>query len=199
MYYDEEKLSDFKNIVLTDIESKIKNIEEETRKLEEVELKAAREKTLDEIFTYMQKKIKDIKSKYKYSINKEKYEKKIKILQFRKSLTENIKKSCEEKIYNYTKEKEYEKYILENIKKTIEKYSIKNAYVLVRKEDLKIERNILNIENVEKIDSDKYNHLGGFKILDNEKNIEIDETFETALKNEMIKFNETYDLNIKNY
>ena len=199
MSYDKQKLISFKDFVFKKVLEQTKQLKEKILKYEEEEFKKEIEQIKNKNLEELEEKIKNLKSKYKYKTSKKSFEIKQKILNKRNSLIDNLIKMCEEKIEDFSKTKEYETYLIKKIKTSLENNSCSNILVKIKKEDLKLKEKILEIKNVKEVEKDKKIILGGFKIIDYEKSIEIDETFDTTLKEAIKNFYKTANLNLKNF
>ena len=89
-------------------------------------------------------------------------------------------------------------YLLSGIKNAVDKFSIQSAKIQLRKEDLKFRDELLKIKELSGITSDHKNKLGGFKLIDSDRGIMIDQTLETILKDQVRRFSKTDGLRIKN-
>ncbi len=198
MSYSKQKLENFRSSVLEDIKIKTENIKHEVYNYEKRELDNAKQQALDEIFPYMQRKIKTLKEKYKHKLTQKKFEAKKYILTFRNGLVKNIIKSCEENVLNFTKSEKYKEYMLNKIKEVLCSQNCIGVEIKLKSEDLAFKEDILKMEGIKEVSVDFYNTLGGFKLVDSKNRIEIDETFETLLYYEVKNFYRNYELKLEN-
>lgn len=199
MSYDEKKLISFKEEILKDIEKKVKISIEEALKKKEKHLEKIKEKISIEEQKKLEEKTIEIKSKYRYEITKKDLEAKKEILVYRNKLIENIIENCEKNLKNFAKTLEYENYIIRKIKKNIKETEKEEIIIKIGEQDLKYENQIKTLYERIDVQLDKKNVLGGFKLIDIKNKIEIDETFETALKAIIKDFYKTNKLNLKNF
>ncbi len=201
MSYDEKKLISFKETIFKDIEKKAEILIEEALKNKKEYLKKFEERILVNEQKKLEEKTIELESKYKHEVTRKEFEAKREILTYRNKLIEDIIENCERNLTNFSKTLEYETYMLEKIKKTIDEEKREKIIIKIREKDLKLETQIKSLnERIEiKIEIDKKNILGGFKLMDIKNSIEIDETFKTALTTIMQDFYKTSKLNLKNF
>lgn len=199
MSYDEKKLISFKETIFRDIEEKAKILVEEALKNKEEYLKKFEEKILVNEQKKLEEKIIELESKYKHELTRKEFESKREILAYRNKLIEDIIENCEKNLTNFSKTLEYETYLLEKVKKTINEEKREKIIIRVREQDLKFETQIKALDERIEIEVDKKNILGGFKLIDIKNSIEVDETFKTALNMVMQDFYKTSKLNLKNF
>lgn len=199
MSYDEKKLISFKETIFKDIEEKAKILVEEALKSKEEYLKKFEEKILVNEQKKLEEKIIELESKYKHELTRKEFESKREVLAYRNKLIEDIIENCEKNLTNFSKTLEYETYLLEKVKKTINEEKREKIIIRVREQDLKFETQIKALDERIEIEVDKKNILGGFKLIDIKNSIEVDETFKTALNMVMQDFYKTSKLNLKNF
>lgn len=199
MSYDEKKLISFKETIFRDIEEKAKILVEEALKNKEEYLKRFEEKILVNEQKKLEEKIIELESKYKHELTRKEFESKREVLAYRNKLIEDIIENCEKNLTNFSKTLEYETYLLEKVKKTINEEKREKIIIRIREQDLKFETQIKALDERIEIEVDKKNILGGFKLIDIKNSIEVDETFKTALNMVMQDFYKTSKLNLKNF
>lgn len=199
MSYDEKKLISFKETIFKDIEEKAKILVEEALKNKKEYLKRFEEKILVNEQKKLEEKIIELESKYKHELTRKEFESKREVLAYRNKLIEDIIENCEKNLTNFSKTLEYETYLLEKVKKTINEEKREKIIIRVREQDLKFETQIKALDERIEIEVDKKNILGGFKLIDIKNSIEVDETFKTALNMVMQNFYKTSKLNLKNF
>ena len=199
MSYDEKKLISFKETIFKDIEKKAEILIEEALKNKEEYLKKFEEKVLVNEQKELEEKTIELDSKYKHELTKKEFESKREILAYRNKLIEEIIENCERNLNNFSKTLEYETYLLEKVKKTINEEKREKVIIKIREQDLKFEAQIKSLNERIEIEIDKKNILGGFKLIDIKNSVEIDETFKTALNTIMQDFYKTSKLNLKNF
>lgn len=199
MSYDEKKLISFKETIFRDIEEKAKILVEEALKNKEEYLKRFEEKILVNEQKKLEEKIIELESKYKHELTRKEFESKREVLAYRNKLIEDIIENCEKNLTNFSKTLEYETYLLEKVKKTINEEKREKIIIKIREQDLKFETQIKALDERIEIEVDKKNILGGFKLIDIKNSVEVDETFKTALNMVMQDFYKTSKLNLKNF
>ena len=199
MSYDEKKLISFKDAIFKKVYEQTEQLKEKILKFEEEEFKKEIEQIKNESLKKLEEKIKNLKSDYKFKISKKSFEVKQEILRKRNNLVEQLIKMCEKNIKDFSKTKEYKTYLIKKIQTCLEKNSCTNSLIKIKKEDLELKEEILTIQNVKKVEPDRKIVLGGFKIIDFEKYVEVDETFDTALEESIKNFYKTTELNLKNF
>ena len=198
MSYDKKKLENFKSSIFEDIKLKTANIKHDIYAYEKKELDDAKQQALDEIFQYMQGRIKDLKDSYEYKLTEKKFEIKKYILSFRNSLVKDIVESCEKNIIDFAKSEKYIEYMLNKIRNVLCEQNLVGVEISVKNGDLAFKEDILKIEKVKEVSVDVNNVLGGFKLIDRKSKIEIDETFETLLHYSIKNFYMNCELMLEN-
>lgn len=198
MSYDKKKLENFKSSIFEDIKLKTANIKHDIYAYEKKELDDAKQQALDEIFQYMQGRIKDLKDSYEYKLTEKKFEIKKYILSFRNSLVKDIVESCEKNIIGFAKSEKYIEYMLNKIRNVLCEQNLVGVEISVKNGDLAFKEDILKIEKVKEVSVDVNNVLGGFKLIDRKSKIEIDETFETLLHYSIKNFYMNCELMLEN-
>ena len=198
MSYDKQKLLRFQESVLKDVDDKIARMNRNISKYEQRELENAKQQQLEIIFTYMQDRVQSLKSEYAHRVTQKSLDLKKQVLCFRNELVERIVHECETQILQFVDSSKYMPYLLSGIKNAIDKFSIQSAKIQLRKEDLKFRDEFLKIKELSGITSDHKNKLGGFKLIDSERGIMIDQTLETILKDQVRRFSKTDGVRIKN-
>lgn len=198
MSYDEQKLLRFQESVFKDVDEKIARMNHNILKYEQRELENAKQQQLDIIFTYMQDRVQSLKSEYAHRFTQKSLELKREVICFRNGLVEKIVDECKTQILQFVDSDKYMPYLLSGIKNAVDKFSIQSAKIQLRKEDLKFRDELLKIKELSGIISDNKNKLGGFKLVDPERGIMIDQTLETILQDQIRRFSATDGLRIKN-
>lgn len=198
MAYDEQKLLRFKESVLNDADKKIAQMKSDALKYEQTELENIKNQNYDKIFNYMQNKVRDIKWKYSRKITKKSLELKKETLVFRNELVNKLFKQCEQEIINFINSDKYKEYLLNLVKKSSSDFVCDNAKIKIRKEDLKLKEELLELPGISKVEVDDENQFGGFKLIDEKCNLMLDETIASKLDSERKYFYKTSMLTIIN-
>ncbi len=199
MSYSKERLLSFKEMILQNTKEKATKLKNEVLQQRQEELEKIKQQSLIKISSQTEEKIKKIKKDYEYKINKKNLDINKNFLNHRNKLIEQLFEICKNKIKDFSKTQEYEKYIIKKIEKHLKNDNFKDVTVIIRHEDIKFEKEILKIEQVKKVEVDAKISLGGIKIFDEKQKIEIDETFDAALIKITKKFHQTSLLNLKNF
>lgn len=198
MSYDKQKLLRFQEAILEDADEKIARMNQNVSKYEQRELNNTKQQKLEEIFTYMQNRVRHLKSKFNYKLTKKSLEFKKEILSFRNELIEKVMKQSENEILNFVHSDEYKNYLLNKVKQVFDEFNFNNAKIKIRREDIKFKEDILNCGNISEVLIDDHNKLGGFIAFDPKSNVMIDKTISTILDNQRQHFLKTSGLIIKN-
>ncbi len=198
MAYDEQKLLRFKESVLNDADKKIAQMKSDALKYEQTELENIKNQNYDKIFNYMQNKVRDIKWKYSRKITKKSLELKKETLVFRNELVNKLFKQCEQEIINFINSDKYKEYLLNLVKKSSSDFVCDNAKIKIRKEDLKLKEELLELPGISKVEVDDENQFGGFNLIDEKCNLMLDETIASKLDSERKYFYKTSMLTIIN-
>ncbi len=198
MSYDKQKLLRFQEAILEDADEKIARMNQNVSKYEQRELNNTKQQKLEEIFTYMQNRVRHLKSEFNYKLTKKSLEFKKEILSFRNELIEKVMKQSENEILNFVHSDEYKNYLLNKVKQVFDEFNFNNAKIKIRREDLKFKEDILNCGNISEVLIDDHNKLGGFIAFDPKSNVMIDKTISTILDNQRQHFLKTSGLIIKN-
>ncbi len=196
MAYDKEKLSRFQDTVLAEADEKIAKLNEEATEYEKSELEKTRQQEYDKMFTYMQSKVRNIQWKYRREVTRKNLESKRKTLEFRGELVVKVFDACEQKLLAYASSEEYRKYLIEHAKKASQGFDCKGAVVLVRKEDIGLEKELLAATGAKSVAVDKANRLGGFQIENRNTGLLLDETLNGYLADQRQYFYETSGLTV---
>lgn len=181
MAYDENKLKQFKNTVLSEAEKEIEKIKKETIDFEKTELEKARQDEYDKIFNVMQERVHDIQWKYKRELTKKSLNVKREILILRNELVEKLFLEAREKLLAFSKSNDYEHFLIELAKKVYNDFKCDDIEILLREDDMKFKDAFKKIFNIDSFSIDKTNKLGGFKVINHKDNILLDCTIEDKL------------------
>ena len=184
MSYDKQKLLRFQEAILEDADEKIARMNQNVSKYEQRELNNTKQQKLEEIFTYMQNRVRHLKSEFNYKLTKKSLEFKKEILSSRNELIEKVMKQSENEILNFVHSDEYKNYLLNKVKQVFDEFNFSNAKIKIRREDLKFKEDILNCGNISEVLIDDHNKLGGFTAIDPKSNILVDKTIATILDNQ---------------
>ncbi len=108
-----------------------------------------------------------------------------KFLRLKNELTDQLFTEITSKLEAFVKSESYEQYLLDGIKKTVDKYE--NISIILSEADMKHAERIKKELNVE-VASSNEDFLGGFKAVLIGKNAIVDNTFRTKLEDEKESF-----------
>ena len=196
MAYDNEKLQRFEQSVLMEAEKKIKDIQAETEKVKADELENTRQKEYDKMFSVMQEQVHQLQLKYRQEVTKVELDGKRELLEFRNQLAEKVFQEAEAKLIKFTDTKEYASFLLTSIQTAAEAFSGEPVIISVQKKDLSLSEKIRKLVPTATVQVDPANKLGGFKLIQSEKNVLQDETFANDLDKQRQEFYRTCGLTI---
>ncbi len=196
MAYDNEKLQRFEQSVLMEAEKKIQEIQAETEKMKENELENTRQKEYDKMFSVMQEQVHQLQLKYRQEVTKVELDGKRELLEFRNQLTEKIFQEAEEKLQKFTDTKEYQSFLLTSIQTAAESFTGQPMIISIQEKDLPLTEKICELVPTATAQADPANQLGGFKLIQPEKNVLQDETFANDLDKQRQEFYRTCGLTI---
>ncbi len=198
MSYDKQKLLRFQEAILEDADEKIARMNQNISNYEQRELNNAKQKQLEEIFIYMQNRIRHVKSEFNYKLSKKSLDFKKKILSFRNELIKQVMQQSEKEILDFVNSDKYKDYLLNKIKQVFDELNFNDTEIKVRREDLKLKKDLLMFKNISSVLVDDQNKLGGFVLIDKQSNIVIDKTISSILNNQRQHFLKTSGLIIEN-
>lgn len=187
MPYDEQKLHHFETSILSEANQKVEEIEKEISNFSSSEIEKTRQEEYDKMFGYMQARVKEIKQKYDQMVTKEKLNSNRELCEFRNSLLEDILLGTRQKIEEFTQSDSYPDYLTNKIQASASKFPCDNSTIYLSEKDMKYADKIKSVLHVE-VEQDKNNTLGGFKIVNLEKGLLLDETFDSSLEEQRRKF-----------
>ena len=198
MSYDKQKLLRFQEAILEDADEKIARMNQNISNYEQRELNNAKQKQLEEIFIYMQNRIRHVKYEFNYKLSKKSLDFKKKILSFRNELIKQVMQQSEKEILDFVNSDKYKDYLLNKIKQVFDEFNFNDTEIKVRREDLKLKKDLLMFKNISSVLVDDQNKLGGFIIVDKQSNIVVDKTISSILNNQRQHFLKTSGLIIEN-
>lgn len=198
MSYDKQKLLRFQESILEDADEKIARMNQNISNYEQRELNNVKQKQLEEMYIYMQGRVRHLKSEFNYKLAKKSLDFKKKILSFRNELIEQVIKKSEQEILSFINSDKYKDYLLNKVKQIFCEYNFNKAEIRIRQEDLKFKKDLLMFDDVSDVLADSQNKLGGFVVIDKRSNIVVDKKISTILNNQRQHFLKTSGLVIEN-
>ncbi|MFV0380580.1 MAG: V-type ATP synthase subunit E [Anaerorhabdus sp.] len=151
-------------------------INEEVKVLQEKHLLQFEESLNKEIETYKEKELNEIKRESAVLTSKGKLKTQRELLKMRKTMVDKFFNEIIEDVKDVVCSDYYKEYL----KKEIEKVSIKDCIIKARKEDIDLIKGFVNDKSVEIIENNII--LGGFKVYNKSKGIEVDNTIDVKVK-----------------
>ena len=173
-----ERLTRFEKAVFSEVEAKANEILSEVDAYKEEKVAGAQDDELQQSYQKIQQKIDEIRSNFAKEVTREKLSAKQQLLLKRKELTEALFQEAGKKLEAYTASGEYDAWLEKTLKKD-QAYLSEGAKILTRGEDAERIRKLAGSVPVEVSASIR---LGGFVIVQDEKQIYLDETFDTRME-----------------
>lgn len=182
------KLEKFNESVNTEVGEHIGKIMDEANRLSEETLEKAEDDALLEAYNKIQRAVRDTEAKYRrlYALEEQKY--RMNALKYREELSQKIFSGVERRISEFTSSEKYGDYLM-NIA-DCEKLS-ETAVVAVSPRDEKYSEK-LKVKYGREVRQDDSIELGGIMIIDPEKGLIIDKTFDSALEEQKKAFSSRY-------
>ena len=144
----------------------------------------------------MQEQVRAIKAKHKREVTQHDLACKRELLEYRSSLVEQIFMDVKEQLRQFTGSSSYENYLVRRLLAVAREFPCEGAVIRVCKEDLKFEDVLKKTIPGITVEADSKNHLGGFTIVNYDKRVLEDETFESLLEGERQSFYERCTLRV---
>lgn len=198
MATEQEKLRAFENAVLQETNEQIQKLEQEVQEFEKAELQKARENEYNQMFVYMQDKVRLIKNKCRQQVTKTELDAKRELLLHRNQLTQQVFDEVKKRLSDFSDSPEYPAYLTASLKAAAKEFPCENAVVRVKPDDLKYEKQIKAAFSVPiTVVADPKNHLGGFILVNLEKGVLIDHSFADLMQEQLRRFYEECGLSIQ--
>jgi vacuolar-type H+-ATPase subunit E/Vma4 len=191
-HLEQDKLLKFRQAVLSDVELKVKKIEQEVEEIKKVSLAQTEDEQLNDAYSYIQDNVAKIKSEYKLLISKKDLAAKQDVLLQRENYRQMILNNVRDRLRAFAKTDEYKTYLMQKFEQAVSTYSLDGSIVEYRPEDNWMEQEI----------KAKYPaadctfkpstliKIGGFTIRNDNAGTLIDETFESKLQEQIPYFNQ---------
>ena len=173
-----ERLTRFEKAVFSEVETKANAILSEVDAYKQEKMEDSQDDELRQSYQKIQQKIDEIRSGFAKEVTREKLAAKQQLLLKRKELTEEVFSSAEEQLRAFTATAGYDTWLKQVLDKNAASLT-SGAKVLVRNED---------VERVRKlgvkvpVEAAPFIKLGGLVIVQEEKQVYLDETFETRME-----------------
>lgn len=196
MAYDAQKLSVFEQAVEQETGKKIEEINAEIEAYKAQEYEKVREMQYNKMYAYMQEQVRVIKAKHKREVTQHDLACKRELLEYRNTLAEQIFEDARGLLEAYRRSDSYKEYLIRRLRKMAEEFPCEGAVVLLSKEDRKFDAALAAALPGITMETDPKNHLGGFTIVNRERGVLEDETFQSLLEEEKPAFYERCMLKI---
>ena len=114
-----------------------------------------------------------------------------KLILRREEIILEVMKAAKEKVVEFTKTDEYEKWLISKIEKALFEVGKGNKTVYISSDDIRLKEKIENIADTGKITveaASEKDFIGGAKIINNDRKISVDYSFKEMLSEEKQKF-----------
>ena len=192
----EENLLKFMESVLTDAQNQRDVILHEIAEKKKNVLEQKEMDVLKDMYKTIQEEISEIKNKVSNQISKTGYDARLEILNRRDSISKEVFNKLNDKITEFLKSDKYKIYLSQKLLLAL-KDKNDGITVLVREQDLSDAKNIIGVlSNDIPVRNDDTIKYGGFIILSG--SVKIDETIDSKLEEQYLKFYEISGLTIEN-
>lgn len=134
------------------------------------------------MYVFMQEQVREIQSKYRQAVTKENLDSKRKLLEFRNGLVEQVFDKARKRLEEFSYSADYPAFLVERLKESAKNFPCGNAVIYVREQDIKYLDDIRSTLPAVSVEADKKNRLGGYKIINPEQGLLLDESFESNLQ-----------------
>lgn len=180
-----EKLNRFSAAVLSDAQKKRAEIEEENELIKKKKNDEAQNEFLKEAFEKIQSAVTDIRRENNEKVLMAEVNARRELFSEREKIIDNVFNEVKERLSEFTKTEEYGKWLVKRIEAAAEETGSGNKTVYVRSEDEQLLKCLINdiSDKGGKIEIKKTdeNIIGGVKVLNNERGIIADYTFDEIL------------------
>lgn len=188
-----EKLQRFTESVNIEVEEHITKIINEANEQSRNALKSAEDEALLDAYNKIQKTVKETEAKYSRMYALEEQKMRMDSLRHREELSEKIFSDIEEKLYSFAKTPSYADYLMKIVAE--ENYS-KCAVLSLSPNDSKYSDKLSAKTGCE-VRLDDSIKIGGVMIIDAERGVVIDRTFDNALEEQKKSFSSKYSFRTK--
>jgi vacuolar-type H+-ATPase subunit E/Vma4 len=194
----EEKIDKFAQDIMADVGDKREKIMEQTDKELEAIYEEKELSYLSKAYEIIQNGLKNIEKEKNEILSKAIMDSKRKILKVRESIISNVFKETENKLIEFTEDKEYLQYLISIIEEDMSKVGDGDIIIYISHSDEKFLRQLNNIFDEKVVVADKNEKfIGGCKILNKSKNIFLDDSFYSKLYSQKETFLNNCNLEIE--
>ncbi len=183
MEYSEERLLNFSNSVLKDADNQKNLYLDKIQKKKSEAMEKAEKEFLAEIYNYINTKMNHIKNETNQKISKKTMENRREILKKRDEIYDETIDMVINKLKDFTSGEEYKKLIVNTVKNNIDKIGKDGTILYIGEKDEDLKGDIMKslLLKTPKIEIDVNIKFGGFKIVNSEKHIIVDETVDSKI------------------
>lgn len=183
MSVEQDKLIAFENAILEETNREVTAMEQDIADYEATEMEKARDQEYNHFFVLMQEQVRALKAKYKKNITKAELSGKQDLLRFRNQLTDEVFGEAKARIAAFTATPSYQEFLIGQVTNALAAFPCDSATVLLRTDDLSLADTLKSAcPAVAAVVPDKKNKLGGFCLVNEERGLLEDRTFEAALE-----------------
>lgn len=186
-----EKINTFTSLVLKDAEEKRKKLLENVQKEYTERIDAKETELLQEAYENIQQNLHDAQKDANARVLHAELDAKKKLILRREEIISEVMKAAKEKVVEFTKTDEYEKWLISKIEKALFEVGKGNKTVYISSDDIRLKEKIENIADTGKITveaASEKDFIGGAKIINNDRKISVDYSFKEMLSEEKQKF-----------
>ncbi len=192
MAISDEKLQKFESAVMAQANEQVESILANLNTKKEQTLSATEDAELTRHFTNMQNKLSQIKQSCIKRVSLHAQQANKEMLLHREDIREKVFGSVRERLIDFTKTPEYEKFLSDGLKR-LEGYSADDLVVCIGENDMKYKDTIFASMTVA---LDKKIKIGGFILKSGEKGFALDETLDARLDSQREYFNSVSGLKV---
>lgn len=186
-----EKLNNFTSLVLKDAREKrdelLRNVEKEySEKLDKKETEL-----LENAYNNIQENIQSARREANERVLHAQLDSRKRLILKREEIIGEVMDGARERLCEFTKSDEYEKWLLEKIEKALFEVGKGSKIIYISPEDIKYREKIENIPEMSRIRveaSEERDFIGGAKILNKDRKVAVDYSFREMLSDERQKF-----------
>ena len=186
-----EKINTFTSLVLKDAEEKRNKLLENVQKEYTERIDAKETELLQEAYENIQQNLHDAQKDANARVLHAELDAKKTLILRREEIISEVMKAAKEKVVEFTKTDEYEKWLISKIEKALFEVGKGNKTVYISSDDIRLKEKIENIADTGKITveaASEKDFIGGAKIINNDRKISVDYSFKEMLSEEKQKF-----------
>ena len=188
---EQDKLQKFKRAVFFDVDQKVAEITKQMEELRKTTLEQTEDQQLNTAYNTLQENVQKIRNDFKRYVSKASLNARHDVLRQRESYKQQIFSAVASRLAEYRKTDDYQRFLLERLKKLEKEYCLDGCTIITGKGDQWLEER-LSKEKKEgfRFETDPKIKLGGFLIRNDSEGYLLDETFDSGLKDQNDYFNQ---------